>query len=340
MFRSAYLRLTLWYLAIIMLISVIFSVTLYGVMTNELDRGLRRQALLYRPLPFLRSIDDNSTDQLQTQIDESHQRIQLNLVYFNILILVLAGGASYFLAKRTLKPIKEALDSQGRFTADASHELRTPLTAMKTEIEVTLREKTINQTETRALLKSNLEEIKKLEELSNALLILSQAQNGSSKTDFKEISLEKIVQESVTGVQALAKAKKVTIKTDVTETKLQADKASLVSLIKILLDNAIKYSPENTEIIVSSEIEDKNLILAVSDKGFGIKASDLPHIFDRFYRADLSRSNQNVSGYGLGLSIAKKIVDFHHGKIEVESTPSKGSTFTIKLPLAQPKKLF
>lgn len=336
MFRSAYLRLTLWYLAIIMLISILFSITLYGVLTNELGRGLRRQALFYRGLPIIRNLDgDSGIEQIQNQITESSRRVELNLVYFNIIILVLAGGASYFLAQRTLKPIKEALDSQSRFTADASHELRTPLTAMKTEIEVALREKSLPITEAKTVLTSTLEEIGKLEDLSNALLVLSSVQNGTSKKGFEEISLDKVVAEAVAAIQSFAKAKKIKITTEVEPVKLEADTAGLVSLTKILLDNAIKYSRVESEVKVLGQPTDGQVLLAISDQGIGIKEDELPHIFERFYRADTSRSSQNVAGYGLGLAIAKKIVDNHHGKIEVESTPDKGSTFNVHLPTKQ-----
>lgn len=331
MFHSAVLRLTIWYLVIIMLISLFFSVALYNVLTNELNRGLRRQVVIFHSLPFAGVAEP--TNELENQINESKRNVQLNLVYFNVIILVFAGGASYLLAKRTLNPIEEIHDAQIRFTADASHELRTPMASMKTEIEVALRQKDLTSSETKEILKSNLEEIGKLEELSNGLLTLSNLQNVNKKEFFSECSLKEVVETSVKDVEKLARNRKVTIQFDLTETRLNGDQSSLTQLFRLLLDNAIKYSPEKTEIKITNFLKDNFVYIEIADQGFGIKATDLPHIFDRFYRTDVSRSKKEIPGYGLGLAIAKQIVETHNGRVEVASTPNKGSVFTLKLPV-------
>jgi two-component system phosphate regulon sensor histidine kinase PhoR len=106
------------------------------------------------------------------------------------------------------------------------------------------------------------------------------------------------------------------------------------------LDNAIKYSPEKAKVIISAGKSDGNVLISIRDKGPGIDKKDLPHIFDRFYRADSTRSKEKASGYGLGLSIAKQIAEMHHGSISVESAAKKGTSFTVKLPVLakfQPK---
>jgi signal transduction histidine kinase len=110
-------------------------------------------------------------------------------------------------------------------------------------------------------------------------------------------------------------------------------KDSLTELMIILLDNAIKYSPNRSTITISSEKIDNAISFSVEDEGIGINQEDLSHIFDRFYRVDKSRSKEKVFGFGLGLSIAKKIVDLHNGNISVQSTKNKGSVFTVKLPI-------
>jgi signal transduction histidine kinase len=113
---------------------------------------------------------------------------------------------------------------------------------------------------------------------------------------------------------------------------------SLVELFAILLDNAVKYSPEGSAVTVSGGHEkDRRLTVSVSDQGVGIAAADLPHIFDRFYQADRSRSKDHSTGYGLGLSIAQKIVELHQGSIEVSSQLGHGTVFTVTLPAAGKK---
>ena len=131
----------------------------------------------------------------------------------------------------------------------------------------------------------------------------------------------------------MAKKKEIKIANEVSKLSTKADKISIIELIVILLDNAIKYSPKKSVVVISSELQRNKVVLSVSDKGVGISYKDLPHLFDRFYRADSSRNKSEVEGYGLGLAIAKEIIDKHKGTISVRSILGKGSTFTVSLPL-------
>jgi len=334
-FKSAYIKLTAIYVVIVMVISITFSVVLYQISSRELNRGLGRQGEVLRNLPPPEFIPQSRGAIEKTrvaQLEESNNHLKINLIYFNLLILFVSGGLSYFLARRTLKPIEEMVDIQNRFTADASHELRTPLTAMKTEIEVGLRDKKFNTADAKKLLGSNLEEIGKLETLSNELLTLAKYQD-SGEFPFEKVDLKEVVDEALDKVETLAKNKGIKFDSTLADVKTSANKQGLVELAVILLENAIKYSPKNSKIAISTEIKDKHAYIKVQDWGIGIEASDIPFIFNRFYRADISRSKEVMEGYGLGLSIAKKIVEKHHGKIEVESKLDHGSTFTVVLPL-------
>ena len=114
--------------------------------------------------------------------------------------------------------------------------------------------------------------------------------------------------------------------------KFEGNRQTLVELLVILLDNAIKYSPAQSEINLKTVKIDGKLFIHVSDQGIGIDEKDLPHLFDRFYRSDRSRTKTEVSGYGLGLAIAKEIVDRHKGNLKVESHPGQGATITVELP--------
>ena len=330
MIRSAALRLTLAYLAIIMALSIGFSMFVYNVSKREVQSSLKQQGLYYVLQTTDYYIDLNSLR--SRQIANATRRLRSNLVGLNLLVLVGGGAISYVLAKRTLNPIERSLRAQSRFAADASHELRTPLTIMQTEIEVGLRNPKLDKTGLRKLLQSNLEEAGKLKLLSERLLQLAK---GSNKDlPLGPVSLEDIALEAVGKVITRAQAKKISVKNSVKPINVIGDEGSLIDLLVILLDNAIKYSPNNKTVTVGAKQHGKHVLLTVTDKGYGIKKSDIPNIFDRFYRIDQSRTKNETSGYGLGLSIAKNIADHHKSAINIKSTVGKGSTFTVKLQSA------
>lgn len=336
MFQKAVLRLTLWYVVAIMLISLAFSVALYNVSTKELTVLQKRQEdFMHNTLNSLTFVVPTGFTEFNEerikQIEQSKRNIAINIGYFNLVIFVASAGLGYFLARRTLNPIEEAVKAQNRFTADASHELRTPLTVMRAELEVALLEKSFTLADSKKLHQSTLEEIAKLEMLTTGLLKLSQNAESSSHT-FQSCSLDTIIKEAVERVTAVAKQRGIRIELEVKDRKIQGDQWALTELVSILLNNAIKYSHQGATIKVKVSSERHYHLITVQDEGIGIKASEIPYIFNRFYRADVSRSKEKVEGYGLGLSIAKKIVEAHQGIIEVESEPGKGSRFVIKLP--------
>jgi two-component system sensor histidine kinase CiaH len=268
-------------------------------------------------------------------ITEAENRIKLLLLAVNLAILGVAGLAGYFLAGRTLKPIKEMIDEQNRFITDASHELRTPLTSLKSEIEVGLRDKGLSPTESKKLLESNLEEVNNLQLLSDSLIKLTQyqEQQNSNGLTFKEISLKKVLDEAIKKVNLAARKKQIKIDNKAKDQKLEGDFQSLTEMFVIFLDNAIKYSPKDAAITIYSKLTDGGVRVDIADKGIGIDKKDLPFLFDRFYRADKSRTKDNVPGYGLGLSIAKQVITKHQGSIKVTSEVGKGTVFSIELPL-------
>lgn len=337
-FKNARTRLTFIYLIIVMMISVGFSVIIYSMSFHEIKIFNRTQSdilhgrgQIIKNLPPEFSLDE--FENLRTrQFEDLRYKIIRNLVITNLLILVLAGLASFILAKMTLKPIEEMFDLQNRFTADASHEFRTPLAAMKLEIEVALRDKKLNESQCKKVLKSNLEEIEKLEKLSNALLQLAQYQSGQIKPQFENILTKILVSETLNRVKMHADNKKIKIITKIETKNIYGDQSSLAQLMTIFLDNAIKYSKNDSSINIQVCEQDKYTVIKIKDKGIGIMAMDSPHIFDRFYRADQSRSKEKNDGYGLGLSIAKQIVDIHKGLVSVESLPNIGTVFTVMIP--------
>lgn len=343
MFEAARLKLTAWYLLIIMLISISFSVAIYQVLTSELNRVERIQRIRQQ-----RELSLNDTDNIPADfsqrifrqpiidpelLEETKNRLILILFMINAGILGISALSGYFLAGRTLKPIKNMVDEQNRFITDSSHELRTPLTSLKSEIEVNLRDKNLNLNQAKKLLESNLEEVNNLQYLSDNLIKLAQYEKANGIILLEEIALKQIVSDAIKKVANLAKNKNIQIKEKTHEYTLFANSQSLTELFVILLDNAIKYSLKNSKITLNSKKTDNNVFIEVIDQGMGVEAKDLPHLFDRFYRSDKSRTKSNEIGFGLGLSIAKQIVEKHHGSIKVESEAKKGSVFIVQLPV-------
>lgn len=333
MFRSALLKLTGLYLLILMLICLLFSMNLYRISTVEVSTRLRRQADLIASSRFgnLQVDPDLLEIAVLNELENSQRHIIAQLIYANIVILCLGGVGSYLLAKRTLEPIEEAHAAQIRFTADASHELRTPLTAMRAETEVTLREKKLTVAMARKQLESNVEELERLTSLSENLLQLAR---GNDTSDWKaKVKLADVFTEAVKQIRYKAEQKKATINLSPTGAVVAGSPSQLNQLFVILLDNAIKYGKDGQTIRVSCKTTPTHASVSVKDEGVGISKKDLPHVFERFYRVDTVR-NQTVSpGYGLGLSIAEKIVHSHGGDLEVSSKLDKGSTFTVILPI-------
>ncbi|HUC86999.1 MAG TPA: HAMP domain-containing sensor histidine kinase [Candidatus Saccharimonadales bacterium] len=333
MFKSAVMRLTAWYLLIIVAIGLFFSSFIYISSPREVRSGLP-PGIVREGFGTPPSRPGNFEEYRERATNAIRSQMLGDLFEFNLLILVLGGGASYWLAQRTLRPIEDALDAQSRFTADASHELRTPLTAMRSEIEVALRDGKLTKQEAVDLLRSNLEEVAKLEGLSSGLLKL--AQHNAAEPVLEAVALAPVIEAAVARHQKSAKSHDVTVHTELGEKlHVQGDRDALVELLSVLLDNAIKYSHPGGTVWLEAKPAVGTVRILVRDEGVGIKAMDLPHIFSRFYRADSSRSKSDINGYGLGLSIAKKIVTSMGGSIEAKSTPGKGTTFTVSLKSAK-----
>ncbi|HET9098599.1 MAG TPA: HAMP domain-containing sensor histidine kinase [Candidatus Saccharimonadales bacterium] len=337
MFKSATLRLTLWYLAIAMAISLLFSIALYNVTTEELNRGLSSESRqIYSTYPVLENNPDFDFGP-RPLFEQSAHRILLRLVGFNLLVLVGAGFSSYWLARRTLEPIEQAHEQQKRFTSDVSHELRTPLTAIRMESEVALLNSRSSSKELRETIESNLEEVGKLEALINNLLRLARLEADELQQNFKEEDSRTLVTLALDKVDKIASQRNVTIKTNGEGGCFYGDPDNLAQAIIILLDNAIKYSPEKTQVELNTFADDGNVSWQVIDHGPGIEPKSLEHIFDRFYRADTSRNKDQIGGYGLGLSIAKMIADVHKGTVTLSSKVGQGTTATLTVPkLKQP----
>lgn len=326
-----------------MLMSIGFSVVFHNASSHQLGRQIPPTSFYTGintdgPLPsqvgpqtqIRRTTDFDEF--FQRRVSEGRHELLVRLVWLNALALVAGAIFSYALARKTLEPIEAAMESQKRFISDASHELRTPITALQTTNEVALRKQRLKPEEARDLILHNVAEAAKLKELSDSLLSL--LRQDSPKLTYRSISLQDVARDAINQIVATALKKNITVEDSVPNIKTRGDSASLTRAVTILLDNAIKYSHAKSRVEISGYAKGSHAYIFVKDEGTGIHATDIPHIFDRFYRADRSRSKDQREGYGLGLSIAHKIIEQHTGAITVESQPGKGSTFTIKLPLA------
>ncbi len=331
MFQRASLRLSGLYLLIIMSISLIFSLGLYQLASREIEQGIRR------PNSFAQIIRLNNLEGLQDfltgqdkAIKDAKQDIKISLFFINLFIFISGGLLSYYLARRSLRPIEKAHESQSRFTSDASHELRTPIAAMRLENEIALTDPKLTLKQAKTQLESNIEELDKLTSLTEGLLQLSRLENA--ELEKSESNLKTIIENAIDRNKKVLSKKKQTVKWKIRSTPLITNEEALTGSLATIINNASKYSPGESKISIDVS-EDKNVYkIAVSDKGVGIDSVDLLKIFERFYRADQSRTKNEVGGYGIGLSIAKKSIEALGGKIRVKSTPNKGSTFTVCVP--------
>ncbi len=281
--------------------------------------GLGSWAVLGRALSPLESITEtvdqiNRADDLSRRIpyqDETDDEIGEMVVSFN----------------QTLERLESLFTSQQRFLADVSHELRTPLTVIKGNVDLIRRMKEADEES----LSSIDQEAGRLTRLVGGLLMLAQAESGKLALNFAPVELDLLLTEVFTEMRVLARSKVQIHLNDIDQVMVNGDRDRLKQVFLNLISNAIQYTPVGGEIFLSIKKLGDQARVIVRDTGPGIPAEDLPHIFDRFYRAEKSRTRSKASGFGLGLSIAHWIVEHHGGQIKVESKEGKGTTFVIWL---------
>jgi two-component system, OmpR family, sensor histidine kinase CiaH len=255
----------------------------------------------------------------------------LSLIIVGIFCLTLSLCGSLYMANRAIIPIQQAWQQQKNFIADASHELRTPLTIIRTNLEIVLS----NQNETVAnqndWLISVKEEAQHMTDLVASLLFLARADSNQLLLEKRYFSLNEVTFQVAEAFKPIAATKDIDLQM-LTKTEITGygDESRIRQVIEILLDNAIRHTPPSGKISINLDELDKEILLTVTDTGEGIAPEHLDKIFDRFYQVDNSRSKGEL---GLGLSIAKCIIENHGGIINVVSVLGSGTRFTIELPL-------
>lgn len=232
-----------------------------------------------------------------------------------------------------LERLQKAFESQQIFLADVAHELKTPLSVLRAHWEEEINNPDLSL-EIKEKIVHDIETISRLSHLINNLLLLSQTESIQSNFEFKSVDLDTLLSEVANDAQILAeiKSQEILIQ-DLPKITIRGDRTRLYQLFFNLIDNAIKYTPENGKVWLSLRGEDGWSKVEVRDNGPGIPPKDLPHIFERFYRVQKDRSRK-TGGSGLGLSICKLITEAHQGSIETESELGKGSVFRVMFPLA------
>ncbi len=266
----------------------------------------------------------------------SQQSILRNLIFTFIIVafvmLFFILLISVFFANKSIKPIKEAFDKQRQFIGDASHELKTPLAVIRTNVDVLLsncEDSIQNQSKWLNYIKSETDRMTKL---TDDLLYLTRVDHSNLEMIKSDFNLSETVENTILTMEAVIFENKISLDYHV-EPNLTAygNHEQIKQVIVILLDNAIKYVNRQGKIIITLKKQYHQTILSITNSGKGIADEHIDKIFDRFYRTDKSRTRANGS-YGLGLAIAKTIIEQHGGKISVKSIPNQNTTFSFKLP--------
>ena len=282
-------------------------------------------------------VTDNTTQILYvgkdvTALYSGLQKATYAQVFLGFVALLIASAIGYFMAGRALVPLKEAYDKQKQFAADASHELRTPLAVVMASADLLLADPSIENPFLRQVLEDLKSEVKKMTNLVSDLLMVARSDNNALKFKIQRLDLTEILKQVIRTMTPIAEKKDIRLAgEDFRKALINADEQKIKQLAIILVDNAIKYTPEGGAVLVRLEkVDNSRAVFAVMDSGIGIAPEDLDKVFERFYRVDKARSRE-MGGNGLGLAIAAEIVKLHDGKISVASKLGEGTKFTVEL---------
>ena len=250
-----------------------------------------------------------------------------------ILALLAFFGISLGLARWVTRPVENAWDQQQQFVADASHELKTPLTVITANNSILLSQPDATIESQRQWIESTETEARSMQELVNDMLYLAKSDNAKVELALSTVDFSNVVELQALQFESVAFEREILMETNIAkDVSLQGDATRLQRLVGTLLDNACKYANDGGRVRVGLTHAGNKCTLTVNNTGPVIDAQDLPHLFDRFYRSDKARVRTSNS-FGLGLAIAKSVVDEHKGSIAVTSTEADGTTFTVELPL-------
>lgn len=268
----------------------------------------------------------------ETEHDEELALVRtMTLIGTGVGVLV-AVPAGIYLTRRAMTPIHDVLHRQRAFVSDASHELRTPLTVLRANAEVLIRTPDLTRDDLERELHAMVGDIDGMSHLVDELLQLSRVDSPDYTVEFREIQLQTVIDRAVEMLAPQAERSRMTLAGSGEDLPVRSNPEMVGQVLRILLDNAIRYTPEGGDIRVTTRRSGDEAIIEVRDTGIGIRPEDLPYVFDRFYRADKARTRS--TGTGLGLPIARGIVTLLGGTISLDSLPDQGTTVQVRLPVS------
>jgi signal transduction histidine kinase len=321
MFKKVALRLALQNTLILYAVVVIFSVSIFAYMNTAFGNN------------FVDNYQVGHADTAQSQndvrevADAGLNKLEQGIIIVDVGLLLLLPIVGYYLARRSLKPVKESYELQEAFTDNASHELRTPLSVLSGTLELVLRN---NRTakEYKAAISESLIETRSLIELTNQLLLLSRGDEQSLRKNFKKLNAHNLFLQAINGLNLSSQNAKRIIDNVSKNISIYGDEGLLTRAISNLISNSVKYSSSQDKIFLSCQRTGKVIRIEVRNEGKGMSKLESTRSVNRFWRADSARNNV---GNGLGLSITERIARLHNGKLEINSSPSTGTIVTLVL---------
>ncbi len=315
MFQQARRRLALRYTALFIIVLIVFSAAFVVVLAVALQPA------------FDISPEVSNEEAARVAYDRTIQRILLAIVVADGVAFVVVAGAAFYLAGRTLRPIREAHDRQRRFVADASHEMRNPLAAIRATADSAI----AGTTPSSAALETIAGATDRLTGLTNDLLLLARSERGRIDGSSGVVDLSVLAAEAVATVRSAHDIPSDSIAmTLAPDLLVDADDRELTRVVENLVDNALRYASAAPRVRVRTYRRDATAIVEVADDGPGIAAADVERIFEPFYR--VRSDSESPQGSGLGLSIAAELARRNGGTIDVASIPGSGATFSLRLP--------
>jgi signal transduction histidine kinase len=327
------LVLTAWYTLGIVLISLSFSGVVYGLVQRELgqlERRYQNQVAQFDQLPsWARDRLSSQRDEVLAELDQARTRWLLGLSLANTAIALGGAVVAYFLAKQSVRPLADAAEKQRRFAANAAHELRTPLAVMRSELDVSLRERTITVVQAREALESTREEVIRLQRVTEGLLQLATHTDEELRARFQDLSVASCITQACERMHMYAELESVSVTYDAPKVEVRGHEVLLVELLAVLIENSIRYRGNNKPAVhLTAEQDREKIRLIVTDNGVGISEQ----IQKRLFTYDPDERKEENGGHGLGLPLAKQIVDLHQGSISVRSAAGIGTEVSVVLP--------
>lgn len=316
-YTTARRRLAVLYTIVFGSVILIFSGVVYKLFADDIHEDM---------------VSVYQNDQIDVEIINRHKTPLRNVVIaLDGGLLVFIAVASYFLAGMALKPIQQVNEAEKRFIANASHELRTPIAILKTDMEVYLLDKDFPK-QFRAVFLGYLEEVNNMKYIVENMLTLFRFESKQVKLNREDFSLSQMVKQNIKRIGSYAQSHKVTIKTIIPKKVIiNGDKFFIQQAYRNILKNAIEYSNKDGVVTVKVSEDRGKALIAIKDQGIGIPKMVLAKIFDRFQRSSLSAKKRG-EGVGLGLAIAKSIVEAHRGRINITSAENEGTEVEVYLP--------